>query len=217
MIQQMLLSLDGDASQDRMLDPGARLLGGFAKSRDRALLETIRQISEAAPFRNLVTPGGKCMSVAMTNCGKVGWVSDRLGYRYDPIDPLTGRPWLAIPDLFLGLAREAAEAVGFPRYVPDACLINRYAPGTRLTLHQDRDEIDSVEPIVSVSLGVPAVFLWGGQKRSDRTRRIPVFHGDVVVWGGPARVTFHGVDKMKESEHALTGPLRYNLTFRKAL
>jgi alkylated DNA repair protein (DNA oxidative demethylase) len=213
----MLLSLDDDASQDRLLDPGARLLAGLAKARDRALLDAIQRISEAAPFRNLMTPGGKTMSVAMTNCGTVGWVSDRRGYRYDPTDPLTGRPWPAMPDLFLDLAKEAAEGIGFSRYVPDACLINRYAPGTRLTLHQDRDEIDSVEPIVSVSLGVPAVFLWGGQKRSDRTRRIPVFHGDVVVWGGPARMTFHGVDKIKNSDHPLTGPLRYNLTFRKAL
>jgi alkylated DNA repair protein (DNA oxidative demethylase) len=156
------------------------------------------------------------MSVAMTNCGDVGWISDRSGYRYDPIDPETGRPWPATPTLFRDLAVSAASAAGFPNYSPDACLINEYRPGSRLSLHQDRNERDSVAPIVSVSLGVPATFLWGGQLRTDRPRRITVSHGDVVVWGGVDRMTFHGIAKLPHGQHPLTGDRRYNLTFRVA-
>ena len=212
-----LPDLDDVASQDRILEPGARLLGGFAKSRDRVLIETIAGVVEASPFRNMVTPGGKAMSVALTNCGRVGWLSDRRGYRYDAVDPKTGRPWPTMPPVFARLAGEAAEAAGFPSFVPDACLVNRYESGTRLTLHQDLNERGFDAPIVSISLGLPAIFLWGGQTRAARPRRIPLFHGDVVVWGGPARMTFHGVDRVKAGQHDLTGCLRYNLTFRKAL
>jgi alkylated DNA repair protein (DNA oxidative demethylase) len=156
------------------------------------------------------------MSVAMTNTGRLGWVSDRRGYRYDEIDPLSGRPWPAMPSAFADLARSAACAAGFEGFTPEACLVNRYEPGAKLSLHQDRDELNLDQPIVSVSLGVEATFLWGGTTRTDRARRIRLRHGDVVVWGGPARVTFHGVDTLARSEHPLTGALRYNLTFRKA-
>jgi alkylated DNA repair protein (DNA oxidative demethylase) len=156
------------------------------------------------------------MSVAMTNCGRFGWVTDASGYRYDPIDPVSGRPWPAMPGLFASLAARAAGEAGFPGYEPDGCLINRYGPEARLSLHQDKDERDFGAPIVSVSLGLPAVFLFGGARRSDRPRRIPLQHGDVVVWGGPARLFYHGVARLAHGEHPLTGCCRINLTFRKA-
>jgi alkylated DNA repair protein (DNA oxidative demethylase) len=198
------------------LADGAFLLRGFAAEEAPALLAGIERIAVAAPFRHLITPGGFRMSVAMTNCGGLGWVSDRRGYRYDPVDPETGRNWPAMPPLFRALAARAADAAGFPGFAPEACLINRYEPGTRLTLHQDRDEGNFDHPIVSVSLGVPATFLFGGLERKDRPRRIRIEHGDVAVWGGPSRLAFHGIDTLKEGHHPLTGTLRYNLTFRRA-
>jgi alkylated DNA repair protein (DNA oxidative demethylase) len=199
------------------LDEGATCLHGFAASLVSELVEVVAQITAAAPFRHMVTPFGKSMSVAMTNCGRVGWVSDKSGYRYDRCDPETGLPWPAMPELFLRLAATAADAAGFRGFVPDGCLINRYAPGSRLTLHRDEDERDFTQPIVSVSLGLPAVFLWGGRERSDRTRRLELTSGDVVVWGGAARLTYHGVKDLAAGEHALTGAFRLNLTFRHAL
>jgi len=197
------------------LEEGAVILRGFAHAQEAALVEGITSVAEQTPFRHLITPGGYTMSVAMTNCGRVGWVSDRKGYRYDPVDPDTGQPWPPMPDAFLKLAVDAAQDAGFPDYNPDACLINRYAPGSKLSLHQDRDEKDQWAPIVSVSLGLPATFQWGGKKRSDPVRRIQLESGDVVVWGGPARFAYHGVAPLKEGEHPLTGALRLNLTFRK--
>lgn len=195
----------------------AVLLRGFAVAEAPALLAEITAIAEAAPFRHLITPGGFRMSVAMTNCGAVGWISDRRGYRYGADDPETGCPWPAMSPLFRDLAGRAAQAAGFSGFAPEACLINRYAPGARLTLHQDRDEGNLSHPIVSVSLGVPATFLFGGLDRKDKPRRFRVDHGDVAVWGGPSRLAFHGVDALKQGHHDLTGQLRYNLTFRKAL
>lgn len=199
-----------------VLDDGAVLLGGFARPIDRALFDALECVIAAAPLRHMVTPGGWSMSVAMTNCGAVGWVSDRSGYRYDPTDPESGRHWPEMPPVFADLAARAAQAAGFTDFKPDACLVNRYAPGTRLSLHQDKNERDLASPIVSVSLGLAAVFLWGGQRRSDRPRRIPLVHGDVVVWGGPARLTFHGILPLADDAHPLTGHARYNLTFRRA-
>ncbi len=204
------------ASVEDLAD-GAVLLRGFAVTEAPALLAEITAIAEAAPFRHLITPGGFRMSVAMTNCGAVGWISDRRGYRYGADDPETGRPWPDMPPLFRDLAGRAAQAAGFSGFAPEACLINRYAPGARLTLHQDRDEGNLSHPIVSVSLGVPATFLFGGLDRKDKPRRFRVDHGDVAVWGGPSRLAFHGVDALKQGHHDLTGQLRYNLTFRKAL
>ncbi|CAN5317343.1 DNA oxidative demethylase AlkB [soil metagenome] len=198
------------------LDPGACLLGGFAQGDAPALLAGIEAIAIEAPFRHLETPGGGRMSVAMTNCGVAGWVSDRHGYRYTGDDPMSGRAWPAMPPLFADLARRAAAVAGYEDFRPDACLINRYAPGTRLSLHQDRDEAILAEPIVSVSLGVAATFLWGGASRGDRPRRHGVYHGDVVVWGGPSRMIFHGIDTLAQSRHPHTGDLRFNLTFRHA-
>ena len=197
------------------LEEGAVLLRGFAANNAAVLLREVARISEIAPFRNLVTPGGYTMSVAMTNCGRVGWVSDRSGYRYDPVDPDTGRAWPPLPPAFLDLAVRAAAEGGFPAYDPDACLINRYTAGSKLGLHQDRDEDDRWAPIVSVSLGLPAVFLWGGKRRADPVRRLRLEHGDVAVWGGPARFVYHGIAPLKTGEHPLTGETRINLTFRK--
>ncbi|ARS27525.1 DNA oxidative demethylase AlkB [Sphingomonas sp. KC8] len=201
--------------RDQPLDPGAIVLGGFASDRAQALFAAMETVLADAPLRHLITPGGWRMSVAMSNCGTFGWVSDRSGYRYDPADPLSGRRWPAMPALFTAFAAEAATAAGFAGFVPDACLINRYEPGARLSLHQDRDERDQSAPIVSVSLGLPATFLWGGPERRDRPRRVRLAHGDVVVWGGPARFAFHGIDPVADGTHPLTGAARYNLTFRK--
>jgi alkylated DNA repair protein (DNA oxidative demethylase) len=211
------IGLFDDPAADIELGPGARVLKGFVMAESRVLLAEIARISASAPFRHLITPGGHTMSVAMTNAGPAGWVSDRRGYRYEANDPQTGRPWPPMPPLFLDIAARAAQAVGFEGFVPDACLINRYAPGSRLTLHQDRDENDLRQPIVSVSLGLPATFLWGHETRGGRVRRVPLVHGDVVVWGQPSRMVFHGVDVLKDGEHPLTGAVRYNLTFRSAL
>lgn len=209
-------SLFDDLPQNVPLGPGACLLGGFARGIDCQLLAAVTDLATDAPFRHMTTPGGWRMSVAMTNCGQLGWVTDRSGYRYDPIDPDTDRPWPAMPASFADLAQCAAEAAGFANFKPDACLINRYAPGSRLSLHQDRNERDFDAPIVSVSLGLPATFLWGGLSRTDRPRRVRLLHGDVVVWGGPARMTFHGVDTLRNAEHPTVGTVRYNLTFRRA-
>jgi len=197
------------------LEDGAVLLRGFADPEVASLIDAVSRIVQKAPFRHLVVPGGHTMSVAMTNCGRTGWVSDRTGYRYDPVDPDTKLPWPAMPALFLDLAARAAAEAGFANYDPDACLINRYVPGAKLSLHQDRDENDAWAPIVSVSLGLPATFLWGGKRRTDPQRRIRLESGDVVVWGGPARFVYHGVAPLKDGEHPLTGAARINLTFRK--
>lgn len=213
----MPLDLDDAPQPDLVLGDGAVRLSSFARDEAPGLMAALEAVAAAAPFRHLVTPGGYAMSVAMTNCGQVGWVSDRTGYRYDPIDPQTGRPWPTMPPVFGDLALRAAAAAGFADFHPDACLVNRYAPGARLSLHQDRDEAALAAPIVSVSLGLPAIFLWGGSARTDRTRRIPLVHGDVVVWGGPSRLAFHGVAPLAEGAHPLTGGCRYNLTFRRAL
>jgi alkylated DNA repair protein (DNA oxidative demethylase) len=210
------LNLLDPAPRDVALDDGAVLLGGYARKIDAALLAALADIARAAPFRRMVTPGGGTMSVAMTNCGDAGWVSDRAGYRYDPVDPATGRRWPAMPPVFADLAARAAAAAGFEGFAPDACLLNRYEAGNRLSLHQDRNERDFGWPIVSVSLGLPAIFLWGGQQRSSRPRRLKLVHGDVVVWGGVARLTFHGVQPLAEGSHELTGNVRYNLTLRRA-
>jgi alkylated DNA repair protein (DNA oxidative demethylase) len=199
-----------------LLVPGAWLLHGFALETGSALSAAVEHIATAAPFRHLETPGGFRMSVAMTNCGSLGWVSDRRGYRYESCDPLSGKPWPPMPQIFLRLAETAARTAGFPGFAPDACLVNRYQPGARLTLHQDKDERDFESPIVSVSLGLPAVFLFGGEARSERQRRVPLQHGDVVVWGGAARLRHHGVLPVKEGHHQILGAQRVNLTFRRA-
>jgi alkylated DNA repair protein (DNA oxidative demethylase) len=193
------------------------VLRGFARGEATALLAAVRKVTAAAPFRNMITPGGLRMSVAMTNCGRAGWVTDRRGYRYEAADPMTGRTWPPIPVSFRELAVSAADAAGFAGFEPDACLVNRYEPGTRLSLHRDENERDLSAPIVSVSLGLPAAFLFGGLSRGDRPRRIPLESGDVVVWGGPARLTYHGVAPLADGEHSLTGRCRINLTLRRAL
>jgi len=198
------------------LGPGTLVLRGFFLADEAPLLAALRQIVAASPFRSMVTPGGRAMSVATTSCGDYGWVSDGKGYRYARHDPATDQPWPVLPPLFLQLAKAAAAEAGFANFVPDACLINRYRPSAKMSLHQDKDEADFSQPIVSFSLGLPAVFQFGGMQRSDRAQRLPLFHGDAVIWGGPARLRFHGVLPVGEGSHPRLGPQRINLTFRKA-
>ena len=199
-----------------VIAPGAVLLRGFAVDGTEALLQALAPLLVAAPLRHLVTPGGYTMSVAMSNCGELGWVSDRSGYRYDRTDPLSGQPWPPMPACLVDVAVRAAAAAAFPGFQPDACLINRYAPGSRMSLHQDKDERDLSAPIVSVSLGLPATFLFGGLQRNERPARYRLAHGDVVVWGGASRLAFHGVAPLAEGDHAQLGRQRLNLTFRRA-
>jgi DNA oxidative demethylase len=212
-----LLSVLESAEAIEQIAEGAVVLRRFARDQAAALVAAIDEIAAVAPFRNMVTPGGFRMSVAMTNCGRAGWVTDRTGYRYEPADPMTGRPWPALPASFRRLAAGAAAAAGYPGFEPDACLMNLYEAGTRLSLHRDENERDLTAPIVSVSIGLPAVFLFGGHQRGDRPRRIGLESGDVVVWGGRLRLVYHGVAPLAEGEHPLTGRRRINLTFRKAL
>ncbi|MFM1887340.1 MAG: hypothetical protein RL026_2497 [Pseudomonadota bacterium] len=208
---------DHAAAQRLSLDADAWLLPGFALPLLPGLSGELAAVTAAAPWRHMRTPGGRSIAAAMTNCGAAGWVSDRQGYRYASTDPDTGLPWPPMPAAFRILARTAAALAGFPGFEPDACLINRYAPGAGMGLHQDRDEADLTHPIVSVSLGLPAVFLWGGVQRSQRARRVPLQHGDVVVWGGHSRLFFHGIAPVAAGVHPFTGTARINLTFRKAL
>ncbi len=198
------------------LGPGAVLLRKFALPEETPILADLAQVTSQAPLRHMITPGGFRMSVGMSNCGSLGWVTDRSGYRYDPSDPLSGLAWPPMPESFSMLALSAAKAAGFEDFLPDACLINRYEPGAKLSLHQDKDEHDFTQPIVSVSLGIPAVFLFGGMTRSEKTARINLNHGDVAVWGGPARLRYHGILPLKDATHPVLGACRINLTFRKA-
>lgn len=215
---QDLFDLPGEAQAGmESLAEGALVLHGFAVKQATALLAAIAEVGAVAPFRRMVTPGGYEMSVAMTNCGTAGWVTDRKGYRYARLDPESGKPWPALPPPLLALADAAAAMADYLGFVPDACLVNRYEPGARLSLHQDRDEADYRHPIVSVSLGLPATFQFGGLKRSDPVKKVPLRHGDVVVWGGPSRLVHHGVLTLKDGEHPATGRCRFNLTMRKAL
>jgi alkylated DNA repair protein (DNA oxidative demethylase) len=215
---QITESLFGGQEEPRQEDlaPGATLLRGFVAPEEAAILPALWEVVRQAPFRHMITPGGFPMSVAMTNCGALGWVTDRTGYRYDSRDPANGRPWPALPPAFAELAAKAASQARFGGFVPDACLVNRYAAGARMSLHQDKDEQDFTQPIVSISLGIPAVFLFGGFKRTDKTQRVRLSHGDVVVWGGPARLRYHGVLALKQAHHPVMGAYRINLTFRKA-
>ena len=206
----------GKNSCSEPLGAGTTLLHGFAATEAATLLAELQHIIASAPFRHMITTGGFPMSVAMSNCGALGWVTDRSGYRYETIDPQSGHPWPAMPEVFVDLARRSATLAGFSKFAPDACLINRYEPGAKMSLHQDKDERDLQAPIVSVSLGIPAVFLWGGMKRSDPQRRLALAHGDVLVWGGPDRLRYHGVLPVKVDHHVLVGDYRINLTFRKA-
>lgn len=208
--------IDTAEPAQQVLAPGAVLLRGFAREAGAELLESLSQVLTTAPLRHLVTPGGHTMSVAMSNCGPLGWVSDRSGYRYSREDPLSGQPWPPMPGSWHELAVRAAAEAGFTGFAPDACLVNQYLPGSKLSLHQDKDENDFSAPIVSVSLGLPAVFLFGTPQRNHRPQRYRLQHGDVVVWGGPARLAFHGVAVLADGDHALLGRRRINLTFRRA-
>lgn len=201
---------------DEQIGPASFVFRGFALPFIESLLPALESVLTQAPFRHMVTPGGYTMSVALSSCGDFGWTTDRSGYKYSPIDPLTGEPWPAMPEVFMELAVAAASAAGFAGFVPDACLINRYIPGAKMSLHQDKDERGLEWPVVSVSLGLPAMFLFGGLGRSDPTQRVPLFHGDVVVWGGVDRLRFHGVLPIRQAAHPQLGEQRINFTFRKA-
>lgn len=201
---------------EERLGPGSVILRGFALDCAPALLAGIAAVTVRAPWRRMQTPGGFTMSVAMSNCGEFGWVSDASGYRYAAADPQSGAPWPALPPDFFALAEAAARQAGFPDFAPDACLINRYAPGARMSLHQDKDERDFAQPIVSVSLGLPAIFVFGGLRRTDKAQRLTLAHGDVLVWGGSDRLRYHGVLALKPGNHPLVGECRLNLTFRRA-
>ncbi|MGE0117000.1 MAG: DNA oxidative demethylase AlkB [Dongiaceae bacterium] len=217
MRQDLLAGIEADEPTRRELGPGAVLLRGRALPVERPILAAIDAIVAKSPFRRMVTPGGFAMSVAMTNCGAAGWITDRRGYRYDPHDPLSGLPWPPMPDLFVRLATAAAADAGFRDFVPDSCLINCYEPGARLSLHQDRNERDFGQPIVSVSLGLPATFQFGGPRRESRPMTVRLRHGDIAVWGGIARLSYHGILALKAGEHPVVGRRRLNLTLRKAL
>lgn len=207
-----------DPAQHGRVALGAQsvVLRGFALPAVDALLAGVDDVIAQAPFRHMETPGGYTMSVALTNCGELGWTTDARGYRYSRIDPVSGQPWPAMPRAFRQVAEDAAREAGFADFAPDACLVNRYTPGSRLSLHQDRNERDYGAPIVSVSLGMPAMFLFGGDDRADRAARVPLFHGDVVVWGGVDRLRFHGVMPLKDLPHPRLGSQRINFTIRKA-
>lgn len=202
--------------REERLGPGTLVLRAFAMPQVAEILDAIASIVAQAPFRHMETPGGHRMSVAMTNCGPLGWVTDRRGYRYAPLDPESGQPWPPLPEAVRRLARDAAERAGFSGFIPDACLINRYEPGAKMSLHQDRNEEDFTQPIVSVSLGLPATFQFGGMSRSDKSLRVPLSHGDVMVWGGPDRLRYHGILPIKEGHHPQLGRARVNLTLRRA-
>jgi DNA oxidative demethylase len=215
-VAMQLFDQDARGPGRESLGPGAVVLRGLALPQTSVLSAAVDAVAAKAPFRHMVTPGGYRMSVAMPNCGSLGWVSEPKGYRYDALDPTTGRPWPKMPNVIRQLARDAAALAGFEGYEPDACLVNRYEPGSKLSMHQDKDEGDLDAPIVSVSLGVPAVFLFGGARRSDKPVKVPLSHGDVVVWGGPARLRYHGVAALRESWHPFAERHRINLTLRKA-
>jgi alkylated DNA repair protein (DNA oxidative demethylase) len=213
----MTSDLFAQMPRDETLGEGACLLGGFALPVAEDVLAAVSAVTAVAPFRQMVTPGGYRMSVAMSNCGVAGWVTDRSGYRYAPLDPDSNKPWPAMPAVLADLAQRAAAAAGYAGFAPDACLINRYVPGARMALHQDKDELYQTHPIVSVSLGLTATFLFGGKARADKPQRVALTHGDVVVWGGPTRTIFHGIAPLRVGDHPLVGAQRINLTFRKAL
>ncbi|MCC5794556.1 MAG: DNA oxidative demethylase AlkB [Chromatiales bacterium] len=198
------------------LGPGAWHMPGRALAKAGGLLDAIAEVIRDVPLRQMLTPGGRRICAPMTNCGRLGWISDRRGYRYSAEDPLTGRPWPPMPELVAQLARQLAGEAGYAGFEPDACLVNAYRPGMRMGLHQDRDEADMSQPIVSVSLGLPAVFLWGGLRRGDKARRVTLAHGDALVFGGESRMCFHGIAPVARGRHPKTGELRYNLTLRRA-
>jgi alkylated DNA repair protein (DNA oxidative demethylase) len=191
-------------------------LKAYALSSEKSLLADFESVIFQAPLRHMMTKMGSAMSAAMTNCGALGWVSDRRGYRYDANDPATNKSWPLMPASFRQLATLAAAEAGFDDFLPDACLINQYQVGASMGLHQDKNELEFNQPIVSVSLGIPAIFQFGGLARTDKTIKIPLKHGDIVVWGGDARLKFHGIATIKSNKHPIFGAYRYNLTFRKA-
>lgn len=207
--------LQQPARVERISDQ-AFALRGFALPKAKELLAALDSVLLQAPLRHMQTPGGYTMSARLSSCGALGWTTDRDGYHYSPLDPLSARPWPAMPGVFLALAAAAASSAGFSGFVPDSCLINAYAPGAKMSLHQDKNERCHTAPIVSISLGLPAIFQFGGFERSDPTQRIALFHGDIMVWGGVDRLRYHGVMPIKPGHHSLLGEQRINITLRQA-
>ena len=207
--------LQQPARVERISDQ-AFALRGFALPKAKELLAALDSVLLLAPLRQMQTPGGYTMSARLSSCGALGWTTDRDGYHYSPLDPLSARPWPAMPGVFLALAAAAASSAGFSGFVPDSCLINAYAPGAKMSLHQDKNERCHTAPIVSISLGLPAIFQFGGFERSDPTQRIALFHGDIMVWGGVDRLRYHGVMPIKPGHHSLLGEQRINITLRQA-
>lgn len=199
-----------------LLAEGAMVLRRFATPVVVALMEGVEAVVAQSPLRRLIVPNGRPMRIEMTNCGLVGWVNIDGRYRYSRVDPLTGRSWPGMPATFRRIAGAAASAAGYPDFQPAVCIINRYAVGADLQMHQDRDDTQDRQPVVSVSLGLPAIFHFGGQGRGEKPLTIPLDDGDVVVWGGASRMHRHGVAPVAPGVHPRTGAYRYNLTFRTA-
>jgi len=191
--------------------PGAVLMRSLALPQDNEFFTAAEAIIAARPLHHTTTPSGLPMGVMVTDCGD----SRAFANRWDTANPERMRLWPPMPPLLRDFAIRCAVRSGFPQFRPDACHINRYQAGTKLGLHQDRHECDWTQPIVSLSFGLECIFLLGGLQRTDKPRRILLEHGDVIVWGGPSRMRFHGVQPLKPGHHPLTGPYRYNLTFRK--
>ena len=215
----MQTDLFDDASlfpSQQQLAEGVCLLSGQANSMMPAIWQAVEDVLRQAPLRQMQTPGGYTMSVAMSNCGELGWISDRHGYRYSRLDPQSGQPWPAMPEILQELARIWAAEAGFDNFVSNACLINCYQAGSKMSLHLDRDERDFAHPILTLSLGLPARFMLGGLQRQDPYRKLLLQHGDVLVFGGPARLCFHGIMPLADGDHALLGKRRISLTFRRA-
>jgi len=191
--------------------PGATLMRGLAQAQDGEFLEAMQGVLSAAPLHHATTPTGLPMGVMVSDCG----TPEAFRRRWDPANPAVRQMWPPMPRALLDFSLRCAVRAGFPLFRPDTCHVNRYQAGTKLGLHQDRHECDMSQPIVSVSFGLECVFLLGGLERTDSPKRILLEHGDVIVWGGPSRMRFHGVQPLKPGHHPLTGPYRYNLTFRK--
>ncbi len=205
-----------EQASTEVIDNDAIILKGFVRAKANQLVKDAELISQQSPFRTMTTPGGGKMSVAITNCGHCGWLSDEHGYRYQQIDPVTHRSWPEMPQSFLKICAAATKAASFAEFMPDACLLNKYQADAKMGLHNDNDEHDLTAPIVSVSLGLDAVFLFGGKTRQSPTRKYLLSHGDVVVFGGQSRLNFHGISLIKPTyiSDDLTDH-RLNLTFRK--
>ncbi|THJ30850.1 DNA oxidative demethylase AlkB [Lampropedia aestuarii] len=210
------LFADSPEEQRVALGPQAVVLRQKASPLAAELVARIEDVLQHSPLYQMATPGGKPLSVRTTSCGTHGWSSDPTGYSYVRHHPLTDQAWPEIPAAWSALATEAAQEAGFAQFAPDTCLINQYGLDSKMALHQDRSEQDLRQPVVSISLGMSALFLWGGMQRSDKPAHVLLHHGDMVVWGGVDRLRFHGIKHLTGAPHPQLGAMRYNLTLRRA-